>query len=128
MRARRCALLAIAAAGCSLVVGGDPRLAEDDAGVDASDPHEAAPPPPQGHVDASAVEAGSACDADGCYAAKDACKKVCAAAGAACNAACNKDSGKDCKKLCQQQLSACNAACVSTCDLCVSGCAGPCSP
>ncbi len=133
MGARRCSLLAIAAAGCTMVVGGDPRLGDVDSGVDASDADSSVPP--QTRIDASVADAGagaveastSTCDVSGCYAAKDACKKVCAAAANACNAACNQDDSKTCKKLCQQQLSACNDACLSTCDLCVSGCAGPCS-
>lgn len=129
MRPRRIALLAIAAAGCTLVVGGDPRIEDVDAsaGADAAKEHDSG-------ADAVAVAdakpktpEASACDASPCYAAKDACKKTCANVAAACNAACNQDDSKTCKKLCQQQLSSCNDACLATCDLCVSGCAGPCS-
>jgi hypothetical protein len=119
MRARIEIFWAIGMSACTLVVGSDPRL-DTDAGeqIDATDeaslqiPDASAPP----------LDAGHACDAAGCNATKDVCKKACADTAKNCNDGCNEQNGKGCHDLCNQQQQSCNAACVSTCLQCVMGC------
>jgi hypothetical protein len=127
----RFTVLAAAISGCTLVVGGDPQL-DHDAGVDASEDAEiqkdvAAPPPP--HEDAGQNDGAVTpkCDASGCNATKDACKKTCASAAKACNDACTDSDGKSCHDLCAVKQASCNIACVQACDQCVMGCGPPCA-
>ncbi|HEX4512073.1 MAG TPA: hypothetical protein VH054_01010 [Polyangiaceae bacterium] len=128
------ALLALALSGCTLVVGSDPRLDADggtsgDAAVDvtSSDANDAwapdaLPPDVSGGQDAAAP-----CDANGCNATKDACKKTCGDDAKQCNDACTPAAGKPCHDLCDQQMMSCNNTCLVTCLQCVMGC-GTCGP
>jgi hypothetical protein len=103
-------------AGCTLVVGGDPRLV--DAGGDAGSPAAAKDATPAPSVDQT-------CNVAACNAAKETCKKACGAAAKQCNDGCDDD--KSCHTACNHELQACNASCVAACVQCVSGC-GTCSP
>jgi hypothetical protein len=127
------ALFALVLSGCTLVVGGDPSFADPDASaadtasdasvIDTSDAGTSQ------HDDEKSADVApnKTCDAGGCNATKDACKKTCAVEATACNAACAEEAGgKPCQDLCKQKQTACIDECVVVCDQCVMGCGPPC--
>lgn len=124
-------LLALVLSGCTLVVGSDPSVDTDAAGVEAAPAEEGSPPPPKKDAeppDDPVKDAGTdvkTCDAGGCNAAKDVCKKACGAKAKSCNDACDDD--KACHDLCNKELGSCNMACLTACLQCVMGC-GTCGP
>lgn len=133
MRTRLEMLWLFVLCGCTLVVGSDPRVDEDAAVTNdaadepASNVKDAAPKEEKDVSAPTDAAADHACDAAGCNATKDACKKTCADTAKKCNDACTAEDGKSCHDLCNQQLQACNNACWMTCLQCVTGC-GTCGP
>ena len=130
-------LFAFGLAGCSLVVGTDPREIDDG---------DAASPPPPGddaaalQADAAPVDAGpdvaskvdgaDACDVPACLSTHVACKSTCADEQSLCVATCGGDpeEQKSCTDACAKKTTQCNQTCLSQCNACVKGCSGPCPP
>src|SRR5205823_11676508 len=93
------ALFPLVLSGCTLVVGGDPSVVGPDASAsDASDASVKDASDTSHHDDEKSADVAprpdGGCDAAGCNATKDACKKTCASTANACNAACGKDDDK----------------------------------